>query len=223
MSAFCKRLGSQGYVDILRCVIDGPVSRSMVMERCGVNRTNCWRILETLHHMRIIHIAGWDERPRTAAMPLYAYGDLPDVAPPTVRPNGRRSLGVLHRGPTPACLMPEVIAFANILKALEEPATRDELRARTGSAVRTLRVTLDRLLLKRVAFICDWEPRRVHGPPIPRFQIGIDEKDAKRPAPMPKNVVNARYRLASKAKAQDARIHRALAGNSTPYREAVAA
>ncbi len=216
-----KRLSMVGYADVLHCVANGPVTRAEVINRMRIARTTAWRILGTLHHMRIIHVAEWVAREHAPYMPSYAIGDLPDAPMPSTRPNGKPCEAINVRGPSRATLSSEGVSFAVLLRSLEQPASVADLEAATGLFERTIRRVIGRLRELDMVFIAEWERRAYGGGlPIANYQFGIGRRDKPMPAPIGRPTANRRYREARAAREAQQFIDRALASSATHPEEA---
>ena len=218
-----NRIGKIGYARILRCLIIKPATTRDVMRRCKLGRTAAIRIMPALHAMGLTYIHSWVAEYRAPMAPVYAFGSKPDAPLPTVRPNGKPVTGSPpNRGPV--ALPPELVAFRCMLRALEAPSSIAEIRDATGIDERWLRVVIKGMRDLRMVRVSFWINRASGGAPVPYFEFAINTADAPRPAPVRGRVeTNRRYRAGRAAREADLLIHRALAGNCTPYREAVAA
>lgn len=218
-----QRLSMAGYADVLRAVVDGPVTQREVVERAGIAKTNAWRILGTLHHMRVIHISAWVARPRSPYMPAYGIGDKPDAPMPTTRPNGKACEVMAAPKSAPSRLSAEVIGFAALVRALEQPASVAELEAATGIFERTIRNAIGRMRELGLVFIADWERRAYGGGlPIANYQWGIGQRDKPRLQPLGRQRAQRRYRESRASREAQQFINRALASSANHQEEATA-
>lgn len=172
------RLGMEGFVMLLALLRDEPLHVRRLQEAAGIGHTAAYRFLLSMHGLQRLHIAHWKAEPGRALAPCFAFGPGTDAAPPGARPNGRRVEGT--RLPLPR-VNPSLIALETLLRALEEPASRQELQQATGLDIDTVRETVDAPVATGLAHVPLWQWRDQGGAPVPQYQLGPG-----RNAPMPR-------------------------------------
>ena len=214
----CQRIGMSGYARMLRCVIDRPLSREELMERCNLGRTAAAALLHGMHRLRLIHIASWVHPRRAAAYsPVYAYGERPDAPYPERMPSG---VPAARYKQWTQRAQPELLAFAHILRELSVPQTIQDLHELTGVTEWIARRLMAAMRELRLVRIGAWSHRNHGGLPVPHYELALDGTDARKPSRQPKRDINRRYRVARRDKDQTLEVIHALAGNASTYQAA---
>ena len=188
------RLGLQGYAMVCAALRDNPETVRGLVLRAGLGRTAAYRVLSSLHSLKLAHIVDWRMYPRLAPLPVYAYGPGEDKPPPKLRPNGNESRA---RPAVKRHLCPAVIAFAHVLRAIESPVTRLEVTAATGLDTSTALNALNALTETGLAHISGWSSRDQGGALLPLWVKG-----AGRNAPKPSSAKLQREYEARKVERQ---------------------
>jgi hypothetical protein len=168
------RLLGLGYAQILRMVVDGPVSWLEVTAKLGLARTTSQRVLRGFVHQGLAHTSHWlwPAKHGGSPRPYYTFG--PGVC--AVRPR--------HVEGRQARTAAELLAFCDLVKALQYAAwTKGPLAHHLGQAERTVGQIVNAMHELRLLHIDDYRTRRT-GAGAPMFTWGPDEEDAKKPKPM---------------------------------------
>lgn len=210
-------MGLVGYIDILAAIKANPSTKTKAQIAVGIGHTAINPLIGSMHKTGLIHISGWSMEYDWPTEAIYSYGEGQDVEPPKFRPNGRPVSGV--RGPVVRRPRAEVVALASLLRCLQEPMTKSELKDATGMAETTIRAALRRLQKHRMAYVSSWvsAPGRSFAL-CAAYELG-DSKDKPKPKARTKNEVAKRYRDARKVREESQAIGRALAAND-PFRVA---
>ena len=110
--------------------------------------------------------------------------------------------------------------FALSIRALqEEPQPVSNLVDLTGAAICRVRGWLR--YGRSIKLLCssEWEARPRGGTPTPFYSFG-DKPDAKRPARLPRAVIDKRSRVAKRRRAENLKLIHALASNAGTYQVA---
>lgn len=186
-----RRVGMVGYVRLLARLRERPSTIPDMVGFVGVARVACYRIVTTLHHLKLVHVSGWLDEYDRRTLPVYAFGPGEDAAPPTFRPCGRQVRNA--KLPNLRVLSVEVVGLASLIRAMETPASRKEIEAVTGLHNRTVRMALQAMTRYGMVHVAYWSPREVSGgPPTAQLQFGPG-RSAPRPKPMPKQEINRRH------------------------------
>ena len=192
VGATYKRLCWKGYASILRRTQLAPSTYSELAAHIDAGLPNVRRIVNRMHDLRLVHIAGWERRTAKGCFEaLFAFGAGQDAPYPSgSRPGEKRR--------TPPAMMsryrqrPELMAFAHIVRALAVPTTRKELLEATGATLSNLAIFLRHCKAIGLVRVAAWDASRP-GMPAEALQIG-DAPDAKRPKPLPRSEVQRRCR-----------------------------
>jgi hypothetical protein len=204
-------IGKRGYARILRRLVDQPSTVQQVMDACVIGRTAAYRILPSMCVLGLAHVSGWLSVKDKPYQPIYSAGDGAEAPMPDARPNGRP---VAHPKPAPRRQPPaELIAFADVVRALDAPHSAIELAEATGQNITSIRRLLDHMRGLGLVRIASWERRLVvGGPPIPSYEFAIDGQDAPRLKRIPKTQRNAQYRITRAARRHQMRFMHAVTG-----------
>ena len=217
MKANTVRIGLAGYANFLAALRDAPSALSEVPAVAGIGHNCAWRLVNGMYSLGLIRICGYRMRPCQRTLAVFSIGGEPDVVPPSLRPNGRPVSAVWS--PSKSCAGPELLAFKHLLVAMESPASRLELAAKTGMHAITVRSALAALVKQKLAHVAMWQWRDCGGPPIPQYLIGPGV-NAKRPKPMKKSDIQDRYMQRKEEAARFAPLAQALQFRPLPERTA---
>lgn len=199
-----------GYATVLRSLQRKPATARRLSERLKADYYGVCTILAKMRELGLAHEIAWEPAPPSSYVAVYAAGAGERVPRPgsgTLPQPISRS----HRS------RPEIVAFANIYRALEsEPITLVNLAEVTGCSYNNLVKLLRHCEAIGLARIADWQPGIGGGigGPSAMWALGAGAP-APKPAPMPDTERYRRYRQAKKAKAQAARLLSALAGRAS--------
>lgn len=171
-----RRIGKVGYARILRALLDRPMTETQLREKCGIGHTAAHRIVRAMHRLKLVHIGSWACTEGTRYVPAFSFGEGPDAEPPRVRPNGRPT-GPLRFSPCKVAPC-ELIAFAEILRQLQDPSTAQEVAQATGAHEQHTRELLEEMRALRLVRISCWSWRNRGGSPIPNYELAPDTPDA---------------------------------------------
>lgn len=202
-----RRIGKVGYARILRALLDRPMTETQLRENCGIGHTAAHRIIRAMHHLKLVHIWSWDCTEGTRFVPVFAFGDRPDTPTPSRRPNGR--LAGAARFASAKVAPPELLAFADIVRALREPCSAKEVAEAAGVHEHHTRGLIDQMRSLRLVHIASWAWRDRGGPPIALYAIGPNRRDAPRPRPDP-DAAQAKFLAAQADRRFQQRVTRAL-------------
>lgn len=205
------RLGIVGYINILAAIYREPLTVAGIRERVGVGRTAIGYFIAGARHLRLVHIAGWQQEYNRPTLPMYAFGAGQDAPPPALRPTGKPIAGV--RVSTICRPKPEVISCAAFLRAIADGATKVELAEHCGMSHCTVRLAIRALQRHRMVHVSAWIPTPGARTYTAVWQLG-EGRSAARPAPQPKTVIAKRWRDAQRAKADMLQVLHAVAGRS---------
>lgn len=190
------RLCWKGYASVLRFTQLAPRTYGEIAEHLGAGVANVRRIVNRMHDLRLVHIVGWEKRTLKGCwQALFAFGAGKDAPYPTGKRPGQERR-------TPPSEMsryrqrPEMLAFAQIVRALTVPVTRKELMEETGATLSNLAILIRHCKAIGLIRVAAWDTSRP-GKPAEALQIG-DAPDAKRPKPMTRSEVQRRARLRRK-------------------------
>jgi hypothetical protein len=199
----------QGYAMILRGIYDQPSTKRDVAVDNGLNRQSAEKLVRGMHALGLIHRSGWATTAGLDAA-VFSAGPGPDASPPLNR-DGTPSR---HRTHTVGMARPaaELIAFASILRALDEPTSAQGVAEKAGTNPGSTRDLLNLMHDLRMVYVADWDRRLHGGAPAALFMLGFDKPDAPRPKPVPVREIWKRYDQGRRAKARMNEISFALAG-----------
>lgn len=191
MKAKTKRVGMAGYVRLLAMLRIRPNTIPDAADFVGVGRVACYRIITTMHHLKLVHVSDWLIQYDRRTLPVYAFGPGEDAPAPIKRPCGRAVRNA--KLPKLRDFSSEVVGLHLLIKAMSEPASRAQLGRDTGLHEKTIRTALAAMVRHGLAFIDHWAPREAPGgPPIAHFQFGAG-KNAPRPKPIPRKEINRHH------------------------------
>lgn len=195
-----KGAGQSGwllYARVLRCTAYGGATAIEAAQALGVCLQTMRKLLRRLHALRLVHIAAW-EPVGTHNMPVarFVLGDGEDaryVYRKRRGPTAKTGVAPLMKAIKPR---PELTAFASIVRTLQAgPCTVAALAQFCGlnqSFLYKLVKTMHELRLLRIA---DWELRLYGGCPGRVYAFEVDGRDAPRPKPVQRQVIDARRRI----------------------------
>jgi len=200
------RLGYAGYVACLKTIAfgGGLVTWKAIAEAHNVNRVTASRYCHALNDLRIIHIAGWvatgdDNRSRIAA---YALGDKPDAPHPgtAARPRKNKRAESI-----------ELVQFAAAIRAVQDEAHNGvTLSEATGMYPRAARAFLKAMHAAKLAYIAEFHDRGEAGAGYPLYAFGLNRRDAKKPAPIPQDVLTQRWNAIKRRLRADTKLMRGI-------------
>lgn len=200
------RLGYVGYVECLRTIAfgGGHVTWKDIAADHNVNRVTASRFCHALNDLRIIHIAGWrktgeDNRSRIAT---YALGDERDVPHPAdaARPRKNKRAESI-----------ELVQFAAAIRAIQDEAHNGvTLAESTGMYPRAARTFLKAMHAAKLAYIAEYQDRGESGAGYPLYAFGMNRRDAKKPAPIPKQELTRRWNTVKKRLRADTKLMRGI-------------
>lgn len=204
------------YMRVLCAVAREPKRASQVAAelRAGVNTVH-----RILRHMRgrIVYVADYDKHGHGRPVARWRLGAQPDAPmPPSVQAFEAQIL------PEPAGA--ELATFLVMMEAmLREPQSMRQLLDMSGCGRDTVLNLLRIGRAAKVLHIAEYERERSAGAYAICYAIGVDKPDARKPAAVPRRVVEQRYRAARSAKQRQSRIVHALAANASVFCQAEAA
>lgn len=186
-----RRVGVAGYVRVLAMLREKPCTIPQAVGFVGVARVSCYRILTTMHHLKLVHVSGWSTEYDRRTLPIYSYGPGEDAQPPLFRANGKPVQNA--KLPTLRDFSSEVMSLRLLIEAMSfMPVSRAEMERITGLHYRTVRMALEAMVRHGLVHIDHWEPREVAGgPPTAHFIFGPG-RSAPRPKPIPRAEINRR-------------------------------
>ena len=135
-------------------------------------------------------------------IPGYALGNKPDAPHPTGNPRPRKDKRTESS---------ELLAFASAIRALQdEPHHGVSLAEATGIYARAARLLMQALHRVRLAYIAEWHDRGAAGHGAPMYLFGVDEKDAKKPAPIPMHELTKTHNDRRNKRIADAKLMRGM-------------
>lgn len=173
-----NKLGLVGYANLAAMLDDKPSTASSLTARAGLGHVAAYRWLMSLHSLGRVHIASWECKAKSPMLPVFAWGPGHDAPAPRVRPNGKPVQAVNLPEPR---VCPSVVAWEYLLRSIEAPASRVEVKAATGLDGTTVKEALAALVNLELAHVALWLDRDQGGIPLPQYQLG-----AGRNVPMPR-------------------------------------
>ena len=201
------KLGWAGYASLLRQVQLGPKAFEDLVEFSGAGILMVRQVMNRLHDMGLVHIAGWEKRKyKGSPVRLWGFGPGQDVPHPTGAPPGR-----VRNKHARYAARPELVAFANFIRALAEPITMEELVEELGSTSCNMSKLTRHCRAIGLVRVAAWRTDRP-GKPAMMFQISDGRRDAPRPKPLTRAQISARWREAQRNRRQMVDMIRATAG-----------
>lgn len=173
-----NKLGMVGYAHLGAMLRSTPCTAVQLKGLAQLGQAAAYRWLMSLHGLGRVHIAGWQSRPRVPTVPVFAWGPGIDCPPPRLRPNGKPVQAINLPAPR---VCASLVAWEYLLRSIESPASRQEVKAATGLDNTTLQESLAALLAVGLAHIPLWLDRPQGGNPLPQYQLGAGTN-----APMPR-------------------------------------
>lgn len=186
-----SRIGMAGYASVYAALtLFGDVTIAQVSELAGIARSTSIRLVKDLVASGLAEQVG--------VMPGRGGAHTYKACRSAYRDQSRR-VGV------------EMIAFAVLIRSLDEPMTVAEMCERSGCFRRTVRRLIDALHDHRLVHIVSWDSRHASGgASVPAYQFGIRKANAKKPKPLSRQQINARYRAAEKSRRLDSAMRMAF-------------
>lgn len=201
------------YLRVLCAVAREPKRASDVAAelRVGVNATH--RILRLMRG-RLVYVTDYTKSGRGRPVARWMLGTEPDAPKPA-------AVAAFDAQITTHAVRAEMSSFLVLMEAmLREPQSMRRLQDMTGCGRDTV-LNLIRIGREaKVIHIAEYDRERVNGAYAICYAIGVDKPDAKKPRPVPRSVVEARYRAGRYAKNRQARIVHALAANANVFNQA---
>lgn len=199
--------GLQGYARALQAVGRG-ITPSELCTRLGCNRITGHSLLWRFEAMGLVHVTAWlpPDKPKSCIRPLFAMGEG-DSVPRPARTKERRKAKT-HR-PTA-----ELVAFAHVVKALEDGATLTEMHETSGIAKSNLALLLRLMRKLKLAHIGAYLSGESGGNPTAVFHLG-EGADAKKPRAMTRPEIQKAYRSRRKARRTGVAMTQVIAGKQT--------
>ena len=140
--------------DILYCL---PGTTQDVVERSGISQWRAVHLMRQLHALKLVHKARFEYRGlRRSPMTVWARGNQPDAVAITKSGAPRKPHAMTKTQPLSA----QVIAFASLMRALQEPQTVASLIEETGVSPRTAGRFVKHLRETGRVYIASWERSR---------------------------------------------------------------
>jgi len=207
------KFGHRGFASILRLVLDKPMDHAEVASEIGFGVEYVRNLMRGMHALGLVHAGSWRRNARGFARPVYAFGDKPDAPAPAA------NNGVNHPGVTrPKRIYSEVVAFATIVRALQEPVSAHGVIAASGVNEATAYRLLVHMHGLRLIHVSEWERRiGIGGTPQKLYLLAPDKPDAPRPAREDHRAAVRRYGKKRRARNRQIRMLHALAANASDF------
>lgn len=169
---FGSHLSMTGYLGVYAILKSSPHTAKTLGEASGAGQRICLRLLDVIHRMGVIHVAGWVQAKKGPHQPIYADGPAEDAKYP-----GKVQKPNLARMPN---LM---VKFCNALIALRKPMTCKELSEEAGMFVASANDLVNHGKTLGIVRVHRWLVRSkvsAAGAPIAVWGMG-SEPDAPRP------------------------------------------
>lgn len=173
-----NKLGMVGYAHLAAMMCAAPCTATQLRHAAQIGHVAAYRWLMSLYQLGRVHIAAWQCQSKAPMLPLFSWGPGKDAEAPRLRPNGK---------PVAAVNMPvrrlchSVVAWEYLLRSIEAPASRVEVKAATGLDHTTIQEALASLVALGLAHVPMWVDREQGGAPLPQYQLGAGPN-----APMPR-------------------------------------
>ncbi len=190
--------------DILYCL---PGTTTDVVERSGISQWRAVHLMRQLHALKLVHKARFEYRGlRRSPMTVWDRGNLPDAVAITKSGAPRKPHALIKTQPLSA----QVIAFASLMRALQEPQTVASLIEETGVSPRTAGRFIKHLRETGRVYIASWERSRYLW--AAEYVLGT-KRSVERPAPMTKQQLNARWNAARAHRNRQRAVESAIVRN----------
>ncbi|HWH83202.1 MAG TPA: hypothetical protein VNU71_13305 [Burkholderiaceae bacterium] len=205
------------YARILREVA-GRCTARQLSSRLGLGNNTGYCLMLRLKAQRLVHVTEWVKGSiRGNVVALYALGDAEDAPRPLCVVSGKPPRRVQAR-PAPTL---EVIAFAEVIRAMAEPCTLQMLMEVSGGSQNQVGEFLRLARSIGVAYIGDWMPRlQGGGSPAPMWKFGIDKPNKPRPATQSRRAIEQRYQQGRRQREGMLTVLRALSSNAPEFQQA---
>ena len=207
------RMGLQAYARILASLRDTPGTAWDLAERFNRGRQRMGETLWRLERGGFVHVSDWvpNLRGRGMLIPRFVFG--PGTSAPYPVPLRRKTHGV---GLVLSDPRPELVGFMSILRAMEQPVSRAELREATGYSHHRLSELLRCMRALGLVHVAGWNTERI-GNPAQLFQFGAGA-DVRKPRPKSRAEIGRDFRARKNAAAAQRML--LLPANSTEWRAA---
>lgn len=166
------KLGMVGYAHLAAMLRDKPMTISSLQAAARLGHMATYRFVMSLHTLKRAHITGWVQKAHSPLLPLFAFGPGQDAPAPTMRSNGRPVEAVNFPAQQ---LLPSLIAFEQLLRAIEVPASRQDVIAATGLHYDTVTAALEAMVDLQLAHVPLWLWTPQGGPCLPQYELGPGE------------------------------------------------
>lgn len=204
-------MGLVQYARVLAEIKTEPKTHEQVSAASGRGKQTMREILWRLEHLRIVHVVEWrrPEKLRSLMAAAFVLGEGESAPYPNALKRATPGSELARNNPRP-----ELIAFATIINALRNGATRAELHRQTGVAHHNIARLLRELRANGLLHIGAWEVRdSTAGKPSEVLQFGPG-KDAPRPKTLTAKQKQDRYRMRRRQRTATLRIVGAIAGQA---------
>lgn len=174
-----NKLGVLGYAYLAAMLQHTPSTAVQLRHAAQIGHMAAYRWLMSLYGLRRVHISGWHTPHKSPTVPIFGWGPGNDAPVPRLRPNGRPVQAVNLPEPQ---VCPSIVAWEYLLRAIESPASRPEVKAATGLDCHTLQEALSTLVALGLAHVPLWMGRDQGGAPLPQYQLGAGA-NARKPSP----------------------------------------
>lgn len=181
-------------IKIYRLLMSGPKTNAEIAEALKCTVETARHFTYGMRAVRIIGLKGYRTVVRSLH-PIYGLGQ-----------DECQKSGAVASKFKPGARM---IAFASLIRALQNPSTCADIAEETGIQEQTVNRFVAVARKHRIIHICGWVKRKNAGPPCRIFKIG-NGFDARRPAPRGKSILNAESLKRKKQRMMAATLNDAL-------------
>lgn len=201
-----QHLAWTDYADLLAKIMGQPMTAKRAAQGYRARLETVRKLLRLFRDQRLAHISAYVKESKATPAAVYAYGFKPDAQMPLTT-EGKVSTAVRPKYAKP---IPAVIAFADIVRNLEQGQTVREISEATGVSPSHLAKLIAYMRSLGIVYICEYQ-RQNDGYPPAVFKLGSG-RNATYPKAMTPQEKSARSWEARKAKRQMLEIGHALAG-----------
>lgn len=218
-----RRIMRKGYADILCGIYFDPATVNGIAKRHGLNRQSVGCVIRRMRDLGVVHVGAWriEGAARIPAAVLH-YGPGTD-APPPFKADGTR-YDYSRKRSQRLKVRPELLTFCNLVKALEEPHSINQLAEIVGIGCHTAatRQLLNHMHAIGMVHVAEYERTAIAGKWTRLFAIGFGLPDAVKPKPMNAKELGKRRWQQTKSKKFTLQVCHALAGTTQPREAAFA-
>lgn len=182
--------GISRYIAALSALRAKPATVKHLAARLDSAQCSVYSLISHLHRAGLVHIGGWENKPRTASVPVYAFGPGDDEPYPEKRMDGRKRTCARRKNASVSAELSSFIAAWNALK--ESSLTRAEVGEASGYHKNATQRLIRELHAKKLVFISEWRQDAMSRP-VAAFTFGLGKKDAPKPKATASEL-NRRYR-----------------------------